>query len=100
MSIYDQTSYPVREDLARAHASQLEDLGDAGDLTSTAVIPDDALSAVELVARTEGCIAGLDVAASAFQFLEAGIEIEKKVQDGTRVSGGQLLALVNGPARA
>ena len=44
----------------------LEDLGRAGDLTTAATVPSDAVATMALVARQQGVIAGLDLALLAF----------------------------------
>ena len=59
----------------------LEDLGLAGDVTSTAVIPADHRSVVVMAAREEGVVAGLDAAELAFQLVDPAITIERNVQD-------------------
>ncbi len=81
-------------------AALKEDLGDAGDLTSYAVIPRDAQTTVELVARQAGSIAGLDIACAVFRSLDSAIVLTKHCDDGVQVAAGQKLALVTGQARA
>ena len=43
-------------------AALLEDLGRAGDITSDAIVPAEAVARVALVARQAGVVAGLDLA--------------------------------------
>ncbi|KAG0919075.1 hypothetical protein G6F68_021564 [Rhizopus microsporus] len=43
-------------------AALLEDLGRAGDLTTDAIVPADAVAETRLVSRQEGVLAGLDLA--------------------------------------
>jgi nicotinate-nucleotide pyrophosphorylase (carboxylating) len=84
------------EDLVRRTLQ--EDLGRGGDLTSEAVIPAGTMARALLVAREEGCIAGLPVAAAAFRLLDPSLQVEAKVEDGARVAAGATLAEVRGPA--
>jgi nicotinate-nucleotide pyrophosphorylase (carboxylating) len=77
-----------------------EDLGRAGDLTTGAVVPGDAVTTAHLVARAAGTIAGLPVAARTFTRLDPRVEVDLRVDDGDAVSAGTVLAVVSGPARA
>jgi nicotinate-nucleotide pyrophosphorylase (carboxylating) len=79
-----------------------EDLGPDGlDVTSVATIPPDQTDIGDLVARADGVVAGLDVAAAVFDAVSAGaIGCERTVSDGARVARGDVLATVTGPTRA
>ena len=77
-----------------------EDLGDAGDITSAAVIPADARFGGVMDSRDAIVVAGLDIAAAFFRSLDPGVEIEMLVKDGDRVAGGTDLMRLSGLARA
>lgn len=77
-----------------------EDLGRAGDLTSTAVIPGDATASFQVTARNDGTIAGLDLARLAFTLLDPGVRFTTLVADGARVAPGEPVARVEGGARS
>jgi nicotinate-nucleotide pyrophosphorylase (carboxylating) len=77
----------------------LEDLGRAGDLTTDAIVPATHRAQTALVARQPGVVAGLDLAALAFQVMEPGIEVLPERPDGSEVAPGDVVALVRGPAR-
>ncbi|MFA7670402.1 MAG: carboxylating nicotinate-nucleotide diphosphorylase [Burkholderiaceae bacterium] len=77
-----------------------EDLGRAGDLTSNLIIPADATARLRLAAREEGVLAGMSLARLAFGLMDARIEFRSLMQDGARIRPGDVLALVEGPARA
>lgn len=81
-------------------AALLEDLGRAGDITSQAVVPDDAVARVSLTAREGGVVAGLDVARTAFRLVDASLKIAVVRGDGTRIGPGDDIALVEGSARS
>jgi nicotinate-nucleotide pyrophosphorylase (carboxylating) len=68
------------------------------DVTSAATIPADQTAAAELVARADGVVAGLPVAAVVFELL--GADWSAKVADGTAVRRGDVLATAGGPTRA
>ncbi len=90
--------YPiVYEGIVRG--ALLEDLGRAGDLTTDAIVNAEATAAAMVVSRAGGRIAGMDVAASAFRCLDAGLAIEVRVPDGTDAEPRDVLAVVRGAAR-
>ncbi|GIF78430.1 carboxylating nicotinate-nucleotide diphosphorylase [Asanoa siamensis] len=79
-----------------------EDLGPARrDVTSEATIPADQVDTADVMARANGVVAGLPVAAAVFALAGDGTpEIALKARDGDRVSAGDLLATITGPTRA
>ena len=81
-------------------AALKEDLGRAGDITSAATIPADAVATADLVARKAGVLAGLDVARLAFLEVDAAIRFTAMAKDGDRLAAGAVVATVEGPARA
>lgn len=80
-------------------AALLEDLGRAGDLTTDAIVPAAARAETALVARQAGIVAGLDLTALAFRLVDPSIEIRVERPDGTRLTPGDLVATIAGPAR-
>ena len=76
-----------------------EDLGLAGDVTSDAVVPEDALTRARLVARRPGTVAGLQVALSAFRLLCPQLAIVVDCPDGTDIAAHTTIAVIEGPAR-
>ena len=85
----------------RAVAAALEeDLGQAGDITTDPIIPAHATAEAEIVARKEGVIAGLDLAAASFKALDPDSQFVADVADGARVAAGARLGRIQGKARA
>jgi nicotinate-nucleotide pyrophosphorylase (carboxylating) len=77
-----------------------EDLGAAGDVTTTATIDAGALASADLVPRQDGVVAGLPVAAYVFETVSQGrLRVEFGTVDGARVTPGEVLATVRGPVR-
>ena len=75
-----------------------EDLGAAGDVTTTATVPPGLLGSADLVPRAEGVVAGLPIAAWVFDVVSAGrVRVEFGTLDGARVAPGEVLATVRGP---
>lgn len=69
-----------------------------GDVSAAAVVPTGAQASVDLIAKQEGVIAGLDVFERTFQVLDPAVYVERFVADGDRVSVGQLIARISGDA--
>ncbi|MBO0710451.1 MAG: carboxylating nicotinate-nucleotide diphosphorylase [Acetobacteraceae bacterium] len=80
-------------------AALLEDLGRAGDITTDAIVPPDRRAATALVARQPGVVAGLQLAELAFRLLDPAINMEIERPDGSRLTPGDSIAVVHGPAR-
>jgi nicotinate-nucleotide pyrophosphorylase (carboxylating) len=87
----------IDEAVARALA---EDLGRAGDVTSTATIPEGTRGRAVMATREAGTIAGLPVAAAVFRKLDPAIEITGQVRDGAAVAAKTTLMTVAGDGRA
>lgn len=78
-----------------------EDLGPEGrDVTSEAVIPQDAIFDGVMDSRDAVTLAGLPIAAAFFRALDADVEIELLQQDGDRVGPGTDVMRIRGKARA
>lgn len=77
-----------------------EDLGLAGDLTSSALIPASQQGRFTLRSRTDGTIAGLGVAAEAFSTLDPSLVVDHLLHDGQTVTGGTDLAVISGSAQS
>jgi nicotinate-nucleotide pyrophosphorylase (carboxylating) len=77
-----------------------EDLGSTGDLTSMALIGASLRGTVNIVARQEGVLAGLPVAAIVFRQLDHSVAFQPVVADGTRVSAGAIVATGSGLLRS
>ena len=69
------------------------------DVSTASVCPESRAAEVQLIAKAEGVIAGLDVFARAFALLDPATRVEATVADGDVVSEGQHLATVYGDAR-
>lgn len=86
------------EDAVRAALA--EDLGRAGDITTQATIPEDARAKAVLASRQAGVVAGLAFAETAFALTDPAVRFTALVRDGERVEPGQVIARVEGSARA
>lgn len=71
----------------------------AGDLSTESVCPERREAEVQLIAKAEGVIAGLDVFERAFTLLDPRTSFDVRVADGDAVEPGQLLGIVRGDAR-
>lgn len=81
-------------------AALAEDLGRAGDVTTQATIPENANARAVIAAREAGVIAGLPLALAAFRQMSEKAGVETWIADGARVAPGDIVARIEGPARA
>jgi nicotinate-nucleotide pyrophosphorylase (carboxylating) len=71
-----------------------------GDLTSAAFVPATATATADLVAREPGVFAGAEVFEVAMTRLDDRVKVSGLAADGARFEPGDVLATVEGPARA
>ncbi len=70
-------------------AALLEDLGQAGDVTTNAVVPAEVNAAAAFVARQAGVVAGLDLAKLSFNLIDPGIAFSIEKADGAKNRAGR-----------
>jgi len=75
-----------------------EDLG-SGDITSLAVVPEEAAFRGSMSARQDLVVAGLNISLEVFRRLAPSAALEALVADGHSVASGAVLATLTGPAR-
>ena len=91
--------YPLQYESLLRRALR-EDLGRAGDLTTDAIVDPAATARAVILARRPGRIAGLPVAARAFELLDPRLRAAPAVGDGADVGAGQILLRLEGSARS
>lgn len=88
---------------AVVRAALAEDLDGGVDVTTSATIPVDQQATLDLVARTEGVVAGIPVAAAVFEAVAADaghhISVDALVSDGDRVTAGDVILSASGTTR-
>ncbi len=72
-----------------------EDVGD-GDFSSLACIPEDARGSAKLLVKDEGIIAGVEFARQVFDYVDPGLELDIKIEDGNPVKYGDVCFYVSG----
>ncbi|APW62232.1 carboxylating nicotinate-nucleotide diphosphorylase [Paludisphaera borealis] len=77
-----------------------EDLNDAGDITTTTVIPPRARGSARLIARAPGVVAGLPVVGLLIDHFELGEGWRPRRVDGDRVEAGEVLGELSGSFRS
>ncbi|WP_367103862.1 carboxylating nicotinate-nucleotide diphosphorylase [uncultured Psychrobacter sp.] len=77
----------------------VEDLGRRGDVTSQATIPADRQAQLQIRARQDGVICGMDLARLSFAMIDKQIEFIAQIGDGEYVTANTVLATVRGNAR-
>ncbi|WP_093577904.1 carboxylating nicotinate-nucleotide diphosphorylase [Geodermatophilus amargosae] len=99
--VEDLVERTLAEDLAGgAVLPSAPDLAVALDVTSAATVPPAQYGTADLVARADGVVAGLPVAARVFTRLAPGATLTAGAADGDRVRRGDVLLTVRGPVRA
>lgn len=81
------------------HRALAEDVG-RGDLTTDALVPEDARTEAVIHSKAEGILAGMPVALRVFQMLDPEVEVEEVLSDGSELSPGAVIARVKGFGRA
>jgi nicotinate-nucleotide pyrophosphorylase (carboxylating) len=87
------------EILSAIERALAEDIG-AGDFTTDSIVPADAVTTARFVAKQDGVIAGLSVAKAVFGKLSSNVSFKATVAEGAEVRKGDVVAVVEGPARA
>ncbi len=95
-STTETLSQEVRDSIRRAFA---EDIG-PGDATTNSIVSADASIACQIIAKQQGVIAGLDIAAAAFHFLDPDLVFRAQSQEGATVDRGTVVATLSGSARS
>ena len=72
-----------------------EDVGD-GDHSSLACIPEEAMGTAKLLVKDEGIIAGIDFAKQVFNYVDPGLQLDIKINDGSPVKYGDVCFFVSG----
>jgi nicotinate-nucleotide pyrophosphorylase (carboxylating) len=76
-----------------------EDLAEAGDRTTCALVPPDACGRAAMVARGSGVLAGLPGVESTLRQIDPRLRWSPEMKDGQAVRSGERIGLVEGPAR-
>jgi nicotinate-nucleotide pyrophosphorylase (carboxylating) len=77
-----------------------EDLGDAGDLTTLATIPEGRQATARMNARKAGRAAGVELARRVFVAVDPSLDVEVQAPDGASLSPGDAVMIVRGSARS
>jgi nicotinate-nucleotide pyrophosphorylase (carboxylating) len=77
-----------------------EDLGNKGDLTCEALIDESQRGTIQIVARQPGVLAGIPIAKMVFEQLDSAVHVDVRIDDGSRLEKGSIVADVSGPLRS
>src|SRR5438270_1456501 len=100
LKILERRSLPMRKPPLDLIKRALEEDSAEYDITTLSTVPEEHLAHASLIARQNGVVAGLSVAAATFKLLDERIVINLLVQDGDTVHSDQVLAHLEGPARS
>ena len=76
-----------------------EDVG-AGDYSSLACIPSDAVGKAKLLIKDNGIIAGVNFAKQVFHYVDSNLNVEILINDGSEVKFGDIAFYVEGPKQS
>lgn len=76
-----------------------EDVGD-GDHTSLSCIPNTAIGKAKLLVKDNGIIAGVEFAKAVFSFVDADLQVETLIEDGSAVKHGDIVFYVQGKSQS
>ena len=76
-----------------------EDIGD-GDHTTLCCIPDEAMGKSHLLIKEDGILAGVEVAQKVFARFDSSMNVEVLINDGVKVSKGDVAMVVTGKVRS
>lgn len=76
-----------------------EDVGE-GDHTSLSCIPENAQGKAKLLVKDEGIIAGVAFAKMVFKTVDASLKIETLIEDGSKVTHGDIVLYVSGKSQS
>jgi nicotinate-nucleotide pyrophosphorylase (carboxylating) len=76
-----------------------EDVGD-GDHTSLSCIPDTAIGKAKLLVKDNGIIAGVEFAKAVFKHVDASLQVETLIEDGSTVKHGDIVFYVQGKSQS
>ena len=79
--------------------SLAEDIG-TGDITTNSIVPPDSVTRGIIYTKEPGVVAGIPVVEAVFRSLSPGIKFTAKVKDGDILQQGDVIAEVEGDARA
>jgi len=79
-------------------AALKEDVG-TGDITTNCCIPQENRSEAHFIAKEDGIICGIDIAARVFRLTDERISILTRMKDGDPIKKGDIIAEVVGPSR-
>ncbi len=77
-----------------------EDLGRKFDWTTVALVPSGVAGEAAIVARSSGVVCGMRAVSLALTEMDAALQLAAEVDDGARISAGQTLGVLSGPARS
>ncbi len=80
------------------HASLREDLGDAGDVTTDAIVDADTRCRVQLIAKQDGVLSGIDCFRTAMDLMHADVANWTSKSDGDAFTNGDILVSFEGLA--
>ncbi|MDD5018058.1 MAG: carboxylating nicotinate-nucleotide diphosphorylase [Eubacteriales bacterium] len=74
-----------------------EDMG-TGDITTMSTVPDDKTVSGSFIAKADGILCGVDIAAAVFSYIDSDVHFKNFFSDGDAVKYGDVIAAIKGRA--
>lgn len=84
---------------AHVNYALLEDMGNAGDITSTTLLSPSVTASAKIICKSRGIVSGMDLAQDTFRQV-GGVEFIALVKDGERIDSNTDMAKVTGDAHS
>ncbi len=70
------------------------------DLAADYLLDDNDVSSAEFIAKADGILCGIDIAARVFTFIDCDVKTDIKLRDGEKVKKGDVIAVVTGKTKS
>lgn len=70
------------------------------DLATDYLLDDNDVSSAEFIAKADGILCGIDIAARVFAFIDRDVKTDIKLRDGEKVKKGDVIAVVTGKTKS
>lgn len=77
-----------------------EDLGQTGDVTAQATVPEEAISSAKIISKQDGVLCGVDLAVEVFRQMDRGAEVRVYARDRSKLKKGKCILEVRAKTQA
>ncbi len=100
MLLQEMSSSEIKAAQRLIREAFLEDLAQSTDLTTNALVPEEAVGQISVVARIEGVLCGNRIAQDVFSYFDSNVSYTPQLKDGDVLNPGSVIAEISGPMRS